>query len=111
RKLLAKARRKVLDQPLDRGRAMTPAMWATPRERLWCRAMHGHWERFPVSPASAHARLADQRARATGRGRGGCGIAQAMQPLLDRQDRRLTGDPAARMALWRGLLTAGIEAL
>jgi hypothetical protein len=34
RKLLAKARRKVLDQPLDRGRDLTPAMSATPRERL-----------------------------------------------------------------------------
>jgi hypothetical protein len=94
RKLLAKARRKVLDQPLDRGRNMTPAMWATPRERLWCRAMHGRWERFPVSPASAHARFADQVARTRRRGRGGYGIAQALQPLLDDQDRRLAGDPA-----------------
>jgi hypothetical protein len=111
RKLLAKACRKVLDQPLDRGRDMTPAMWATPRERLWCRAMHGHWERFPVSPAPAHARFADEVARAKSRGRGGYGIAQALQRLLDDQDRLLTGDPAARLALWRGLLTAGIEAL
>jgi hypothetical protein len=111
RKLLAKARRKVLDQPLDRGRDLTPAMSATPRERLWCRAMYGHWERFPASPRSAHAGFADQVARARSRGRGGYGIAQALQGLLDDQDRRLTGDPAARMALWRGLLTAGIEAL
>jgi hypothetical protein len=110
RKLLAKARRKVLDQPLDRGRDMTPAMWATPRERLWCRALRGHWERFPASPASAHARFADQVARARRRGRGGYGIAQALQGLLDGQDQRLTGDAAARLALWRGLLTAGIEA-
>src|SRR4029453_1254757 len=111
RKLLAKARRKVLDQPLNRGRDLTPARWATPRERLWCRALRGHWERFPVSPASAHARFADRVARARRRGRGGYGIAQALQGLLDGQDRRLTGDPAARLALWRGLLTAGIEAL
>jgi hypothetical protein len=110
RRLLAKARRKVLDRPLDRGRDMTPAMWATPRERLWCRALHGHWGRFPVSPVSAHARFADQATRARRRGRGGYGIAQALQRLLDDQDRRLTGDPAARLALWRGLLTAGIEA-
>lgn len=111
RKLLGKARRKVLDQPLDRGRDLTPAMRATPRERLWCRALHGHWEHFPASPASAHARFADQVARARRRGRGGYGIAQTLQRLLDDQDRRLTGDPAARLALWRGLLTAGIEAL
>jgi hypothetical protein len=111
RKLLAKARRKVLDQPLDRGRDLTPAMSATPRERLWCRALRGHWERFPASPTSAHARFADQVARARRRGRGGYGIAQALQGLLDGQDQRLTGDPAARLALWRGLLTAGIEAL
>ncbi len=45
------------------------------------------------------------------RGRGGYGIAHALQPLLDDQDRRLTGDHAARLTLWRGLLTAGIEAL
>jgi hypothetical protein len=111
RKLLAKARRKVLDQPLDRGRDMTAAMWATPRERLCCRALHGHWERFPASPALAHARFADQVARARRRGRGGYGIAQVLQGLLDEQDRRLAGDPAARLSLWRGLLTAGIEAL
>jgi hypothetical protein len=111
RKLLAKARHKVLEQPLDRGRDLTPAMRATPRERLWCRALHGYWQRFPVSPVSAHARFADQVARARRRGRGGYGIAQALQPLLDDQDRRLAGDPAARLALWRGLLTAGIEAL
>jgi hypothetical protein len=90
---------------------MTPAMWATPRELMWCRALHGYWQRFPVSPVSAHARFADQVARARRRGRGGYGIAQALQPLLDDQDRRLAGDPAARLALWRGLLTAGIEAL
>jgi hypothetical protein len=111
RKLLAKARHKVLEQPLDRGRDLTPAMRATPRERLWCRALHGHWERFPVSPASVHARFADQVMRTRRHGRGGYGIAQALQRLLDDQDRRLTGDPAARLALWRGLLTAGIEAL
>jgi hypothetical protein len=111
RRLLAKACRKVLDQPLDRGRDLTLAMWATPRERLWCRALHGHWQRFPASPAPAHARFADQAARARRRGRGGYGIAQTLQRLLDDQDRRLTGDPAARLALWRGLLTAGIEAL
>jgi hypothetical protein len=111
RKPLAKGRRKVLDQPLDRGRDLTLAMRATPRERLWCRALHGHWQRFPVPPAPAHARFADQVARARRRGRGGYGIAQTLQRLLDDQDRRLTGDPAARLALWRGLLTAGIEAL
>jgi hypothetical protein len=111
RKLVAKARRKVLDQPLQHGRDLTPAMRTTPRERLWCRAMHGHWERFPVSPAAAHVRFADQVARARNRGRGAFGIAQALQRLLDDQDQRLTGDPAARLALWRGLLTAGVEAL
>jgi hypothetical protein len=111
RRLLAKARHKVLDQPLDRGRDLTPPMRATPRERLWGRALHGHWERFPATPGSAHARFADQVARARRRGRGGYGIAQALQRLLDDQDRRRTGDPAARLALWRGLLTAGIEAL
>jgi hypothetical protein len=113
KKLLAKARRKVLDQPLQGGRDLTPAMRATPRERLWCRAMHGHWDRFPVSPASAYEGFADTVRRTKGRGRGAWGIVQALQRRLHDQDRRAQDDPdpARRLALWRGLLTAGIEAL
>ena len=36
---------------------------------------------------------------------------QALQHCLHDQDRRARDDPAQRLALWRGLLTAGIEAL
>jgi hypothetical protein len=111
RKLLAKARRKVLDQPLQGGRDLTPAMRATPRERLWCRAMHGHWNRFPVSPAATYEEFAETVERQKGRGRGAWGIVQALQQRLHDQDRRARDDSARRLALWRGLLTAGIEAL
>jgi hypothetical protein len=111
RKLLAKARRKVLDQPLQGGRDLTQAMRATPRERLWCRAMHGHWDRFPVSPAAAHDEFAETVKRARGGGRGAWGIVQALQRRLYDQDRRARHDAARRLALWRGLLTAGIEVL
>lgn len=111
KKVVARARRKVLDQPLQGGRDLTPAMRATPRERLWCRAMHGHWDRFPVSPAAAHDEFAETVKRARGGGRGAWGIVQALQHRLHDQDRRARDDPARRLALWRGLLTAGIEAL
>jgi hypothetical protein len=46
---LAKARRKVLTQPLE-GRAMTDAMHDTPAALLDRRARYGHWPRFPADP-------------------------------------------------------------
>lgn len=76
KKVVARARRKVLDQPLQGGRDLSPAMRATPRERLWCRAMHGHWDRFPVSPAGAHDEFAETVKRVRARGRGAWGIVQ-----------------------------------
>jgi hypothetical protein len=106
RKLLAKARHKVLEQPLDRGRDLTPAMRATPRERLWCRALHGHWERFPVSPASVHARFADQVMRTRRHGRGGYGIAQALQQP-SHQHRRNHRTPGAKRCQLVARLEAG----
>jgi hypothetical protein len=111
KKVVARARRKVLDQPLQAGRDLTPAMRATSRQRLWCRALHGHWDRFPVSPAAAHDEFAETVERVQARGLGAWGIVQALQRRLHDQDRRARDDPARRLALWRGLLTAGIEAL
>jgi hypothetical protein len=111
KKVVARARRKVLDQPLQGGRDLTPAMRATPRERLWCRAMRGHWDRFPVSPVAAHEEFAEALTRRRDRGRGAWGITQALQRRLHDHDGRVRDDPARRLALWRGLLSAGIEAL
>jgi len=48
KKLLAKARTKLLDQGLS---YKAPAMLDTPRRRLEARALRGHWDRFPTSPA------------------------------------------------------------
>jgi hypothetical protein len=111
KKVLAKTRRKVLAQPLQGGRDLTPAMRATPRQRLWCRAMHGHWDRFPVSPAAAYEEFVETVKRQRARGRGAWGIVQALQRRVHDHDGQLREDPARRLALWRGLLTAGIEAL
>jgi hypothetical protein len=48
KQLLAKARTKLLEKGLA---YMSPAMLDTPRRRLEARALRGHWDRFPTSPA------------------------------------------------------------
>jgi hypothetical protein len=109
-KVVTRARRKVLDQPLQGGRDLTPAMRATRASA--CGPRHtGHWDRFPVSPAAAHDEFAETVKRVRARGRGAWGIVQALQRRLHDQDRRARNDPARRLALRRGLLTAGIKAL
>jgi hypothetical protein len=55
-KIRAKARAKVLKQALY-PRDMTEPMWHPPRERLYERALHGRWSRFPVSPEPFYERL------------------------------------------------------
>lgn len=52
--VVAKARRKLADRELE-GRAMTPAMLDTPRQRLVRRARRGRWADFPVDPERAYA--------------------------------------------------------
>ena len=47
-KLLAKARTKLFEQGLS---YKSPAMLDTPRQRLEARALRGHWDGFPTSPA------------------------------------------------------------
>jgi hypothetical protein len=48
KQLLAKARTKLLEKGLA---YKSPAMLDTPRRRLEARALRGHWDRFPASPA------------------------------------------------------------
>ena len=48
KQLLAKARMKLLENGLA---YKSPAMLDTPRRRLEARALRGHWDRFPTSPA------------------------------------------------------------
>lgn len=60
RRVLVKARRKVLEQALE-GRAMTEAMRDTPARRLEQRARFGYWDRFPTNPDRFYERLAGRR--------------------------------------------------
>ena len=112
KKVVARARRKVLDQPLQGGRDLTPAMRATPRERLWCRAMHGHWRPLPGFPSGRARRVRRDGQARTGPWPRRLGHRAGAPALPARPGPPGAGrHPARRLALWRGLLTAGIEAL
>lgn len=54
--LRSKARAKVLKQGLYE-RDLTDPMRCTPRERLYERALHGGWDRYPVPPQAPYDRL------------------------------------------------------
>ncbi|MPZ89577.1 MAG: hypothetical protein GEU81_16240 [Nitriliruptorales bacterium] len=102
--LRTKARRKVLDQDLA-GRDHTPAMQHTPRRRLRTRAYRGHWAGFPVSPAEA----CDQFAAVIEDSTSSFRLAMDLDAVTTEEHDRLAGVPARQLALWRGLLTAGLE--
>ncbi len=104
---LAKARRKVLDQALE-GRAMTDAMRETPRVRLERRALYGHWDRFPVSPARWYQKLAGRRSTTfVTKGRT-FAVTRQHRASLDRCDGPRRG-VADRLALYRAFHTVGVE--
>lgn len=108
RAVLAKARRKVLEQGLA-GRDLTPAMRDTPRQRLRTRALRGHWDRFPVSPEGDADAFAAVIEKARRQRRGSFRSATALEELASRLDAE-RHRPAERLAVWRGLATAIIEA-
>lgn len=102
--LRAKARRKVIDQELA-GRDLTPAMQDTPRRRLGERALRGYWDRFPVSPAQDYevfAELVDTEHRSLR-------LATEMEAIAREEHEDRAGDPNRKVALWRAVLTAGLE--
>lgn len=103
--LRAKARRKVLDQELA-GRDLTPAMEDTPRRRLRERALRGHWPSFPVSPQEDYAVFADlvDAERRSFR------LATELEAIATEDHEERAGDPASQLALWRAVLSAGVEA-
>ncbi len=105
RQLVGKARRKVLEQDLA-GRDLTPPMENTPRRRLRDRAYRGHWVRFPISPAETE----DLFVGVVESGRGSFGIAMDLERVAKEEDELVRGEPALQLALWRGLLTAGLDA-
>lgn len=105
----AKARRKVLAQSLG-GRDITPAMRDTPRRRLQARALRGHWESFPISPQTDCDLFADIIEGERAGRRGSFGIAMTLEKVVLEMDGERAEAPAARLALWRALVTAGMEA-
>ena len=104
---LAKARRKVLEQALDR-RSMTAPMRDTPLVRLNRRARYEHWNTFPVNPDRWYEKLASRRPpQFVPKGR----TFAITRQLLDRMA-RYDGprrDGADRLALYRAFQTVGIE--
>jgi hypothetical protein len=109
RAVLAKARRKVLEQGLG-ACDLTPAMRETPRERLRTRALRGHWGAFPVSPEADCDVLGGVIEEARFERGGSFGIAMDLDEVAGRFDAERADWPAERLALWRGLVTAGMEA-
>ncbi len=107
--LLAKARRKVLEQSLA-GRDLTPAMMNTPRRRLQTRALRGYWGRFPVSPAAHCDAFAAVIEKAHRQRRGSFRTAMRLEELATALEAERADRPAERLAVWRGLATAIIEA-
>lgn len=105
KQLVAKARRKVLEQDLA-GRDLTPAMENTPRRRLRERAYRGHWDTFPIEPAESYELFVG----VIESGRGSFGIAMDLKRIAKEEHELLRDEPARQLALWRGLLTAGLEA-
>jgi len=103
--LRAKALRKVLDQALA-GRDLTTVMEDTPRRRLRERAWRGHWPSFPVSPEEDYtvlAGLVDAERRSFR-------LATRLEAIATAEHGKRVGDPASQLALWRAVLTAGVEA-
>jgi hypothetical protein len=109
RPFLARARRKVLAQSLG-SRDITPAMRDTPRRRLQARALRGHWASFPISPQTDCDVFADLIEDERSGRRSSFGIAMTLEKAVLEMDRERAKAPAARLALWRALVTAGMEA-
>jgi hypothetical protein len=107
--VLAKARRKVLEQGLA-GRDLTPAMVDTPRRRLRARALRGRWDRFPVSPAADCDAFAAVIEKARRQRRGSFRTATRLVERAGELDAERAEKPAERLAVWRGLATAIVEA-
>lgn len=92
--LRTKARRKVLDQDLA-GRDLTSAMENTPRRRLRQRALSGHWEHFPASPAEDYevfASLVDAERRSYR-------LATELEAIATEEHEERMGDPARQLVL------------
>ena len=106
--IVRRARHKVTGHRSLESRAMTPAMFETPRARLSERAKFGRWEDFPSDPAPLYERFRPsvERAGHVSSGRS-FSVANRLAKRLDDLDgpRRSLTD---RLALYRAFHTAGL---
>ena len=102
--LRTRARTKVLKQGL-RSRDLTDPMSNTPRERLYQRALHGRWSRFPASPQPWYDRMVDQLGERWLHKSATFRLARRVEKLRDRNDSATASDPAQRLAARRALVT------
>lgn len=102
--LAAKARTKVLKQGLY-PRDLTDAMSSTPRERLYQRALRGHWTRFPASPQPWYDRMIHQLGEQWLHKNATFRLERRIEKERDRNDRATASDPAQRVAARRALAT------
>ncbi|MCK5801164.1 MAG: hypothetical protein KAI47_28445, partial [Deltaproteobacteria bacterium] len=111
KKLLTKARTKILDQTAG-DRHKTRAMRETPREQLSRRALRGNWEGFPVSPSTFDSPLASIVGRRNFYPeRASFGLAKKLEQQLCREEKRLKGAKAEKLALYRAFLTVVVESM
>ena len=106
--LVAKARRKLADRGLE-GRAMTPAMVDTPRQRLVRHARQGRWAGFPVDPQRYYASF---RRHVELKGHVSKHRSFDVVDRLEERRERLEGSTKAlpeRLGLYRAFHTAGLE--
>lgn len=104
--LLKKAHKRVFhDGPTRR----TPVMLATPKKVLRERAMRGHWDRFPISPAPFAVALAQETDRRYYELRSVGVFVRGIERVV----KRLTkgGGVAQRLGVHRGALTVIIESM
>lgn len=106
--MVAKARRKLADRGLE-GRAMTPAMMDTPRQRLVRRARRGRWAAFPVDPQRYYPSFCRHVEL---KGHVSKNRSFDVVERLGERLRRLDGSTKAlpeRLGLYRAFHTAGLE--
>lgn len=93
-KVVARARRKVLDQGLS-GRDYTDAMVNTPRRRLRRRAWRGSWGAFPVDPAGPSELLATEEDRDHIAKNASFAVVRDLEATLMEAEQAAVDDPAA----------------
>jgi hypothetical protein len=111
KKSLRKARTKVFEQTVSE-RDKTPAMKNTPRRLLSARALRGHWDRFPVSPARFEpAFLLEINKSKFYYKRATFPLSNRIGQILKREEDRSDTSAATKLALYRAFLTSMIGAM